>query len=415
MHSLAPFVVASKSGHTVTDVDGNVFVDLVSASGSVPLGAAREDLIEPAVAAMRAIGNEDAHGLTSPPFFELAERILAIAPDKITRVDISLNGTEAVETAIRMMRRATGRPIILGFLGGYHGESTTTAALGAETGDISQVERALVPGFVHAPYPNPYRSPFGPPRAGRHRRCDRRLHPRPPALPPRRARPRRRRRHRAGARVRRLRRSAGHVLDRADRALRGVRLAALRRRGQERLRPRRGGMLAIDRWGVEPDLICLGKAMGGGVMPIGAVLGTEEAMGGYDDLSTGSTWSWLPGSVAAALGDPRSLRVDRRARQRRRARADRRPRARRARRALRLDRRGPLGRLLPARSSSSATARRKERNPELQSAVATELCKRGYLVEDSTTSLNLQPSLLMPPEEYEAALGVVADVIEAVS
>ena len=48
-HGLAPFVVASKSGHTITDVDGNVFVDLVSASGSVPLGAARAELIEPAV------------------------------------------------------------------------------------------------------------------------------------------------------------------------------------------------------------------------------------------------------------------------------------------------------------------------------------------------------------------------------
>ena len=57
----------------------------------------------------------------------------------------------------------------------------------------------------------------------------------------------------------------------------------------------------------------------------------------------------------------------------------------------------------------------KERDSELQAAVAAELCNRGYLVEDSTTSLNLQPSLLMPPEEYEAALGVVADVIEAVS
>ena len=44
----------------------------------------------------------------------------------------------------------------------------------------------------------------------------------------------------------------------------------------------------------------IGKAMGGGVMPIGAVLGTERAMG-FDDLSTGSTWSWFPASCAAAL------------------------------------------------------------------------------------------------------------------
>ena len=57
-------------------------------------------------------------------------------------------------------------PIFLGFLGGYHGETTITAALGAEENEISAGLRALVPGFAHVPYPNPYRSPFAPPRPG---------------------------------------------------------------------------------------------------------------------------------------------------------------------------------------------------------------------------------------------------------
>ena len=64
------------------------------------------------------------------------------------------------------MRRATGRPIIIGFLGGYHGESSTTATLGAEAAELSRGVRAIVPGFVHVPYPNPYRNPFGAPRPG---------------------------------------------------------------------------------------------------------------------------------------------------------------------------------------------------------------------------------------------------------
>ena len=54
-----------KRGRTVTDVDGNVFLDLASASASVPLGAGREELIEPAVAALRRFGNEDSHALVS--------------------------------------------------------------------------------------------------------------------------------------------------------------------------------------------------------------------------------------------------------------------------------------------------------------------------------------------------------------
>ena len=59
-------------------------------------------------------------------------------------------------------------------------------------------------------------------------------------------------------------------------------------------------MFAVERWGVEPDLMALGKSMGGGVMPIGAVLGTERSMD-FDDVSTGSTWSWLPAACAAAI------------------------------------------------------------------------------------------------------------------
>ena len=64
---------------------------------------------------------------------------------------------------------------------------------------------------------------------------------------------------------------------------------------------RSGHLFAVQRWGVEPDLMCLGKALGGGVAPIGAVLGSERALGGFDDVPTGSTWSWLPWAAAAAL------------------------------------------------------------------------------------------------------------------
>ena len=62
---LAPFVLDRKSGYTIDDVDGNVFLDLASASASVPLGACRDDLIDPAVEAIRRFGNEDSHVLTT--------------------------------------------------------------------------------------------------------------------------------------------------------------------------------------------------------------------------------------------------------------------------------------------------------------------------------------------------------------
>src|SRR3954453_4629625 len=72
---LMPFVIAAKSGHLIEDLDGNVFVDLISASASVPLGAGRSELIEPLVSTLRRVGNEDAHGIANELIAPLAERL----------------------------------------------------------------------------------------------------------------------------------------------------------------------------------------------------------------------------------------------------------------------------------------------------------------------------------------------------
>ena len=409
---LAPFVVESKSGYTVTDVDGNVFFDLASASASVPLGATRADLIDPAVAAIRRFGNEDSHALASPGMFDLAERLVALAPDSIDRVDIALNGTEAVETAIRMMRRASGRPIVLAFHGGYHGESTATAALGAEIHQISAGERSLATGFMHAPYPNPYRTPFGPPRPGGsgdstvdYIRDELLFHLVDPELI-------------AGIVIEPVLGSGGCIappdsfwtamtdlceehdwLFCADEVKTGM--------------GRSGTMFAVERWGLQPDLICMGKALGGGVMPIGALLGAERVLGKVDDLSTGSTWAWLPGAVAGALATLDAYEredvlgnvadLERLAANRLGALAERHPRIGEVR---------TIGCFQAIEFVRDRETR--ERDTVLQDAVAAEALRHGVIADSSTTSFNLQPSLLMPAQALDVALGIVADAVETV-
>lgn len=409
---LAPLVVASKDGHTVTDVDGNVFVDLASASASVPLGACRADLIDPAVEAIRRIGNEDSHAIASAAMFDLAERLVAIAPASISRVDIALNGTEAVEIAIRMMRAASGRPLILAFHGGYHGESVATATLGAEASEISAGDRALAPGFLHAPYPHPYRTPFKPARPGGsgdstvdYIRDELLFHLVDPGLI-------------AGVVIEPILGSGGCVAPPDEFWTALTALCAehgwLLCADEVKSGYGRGGtMFAVERWGVEPDLICLGKAMGGGAMPIGAVLGSEAVLGAVDDLSTGSTWAWLPGSVAAALatldayeredvlGNVAALE------------------------AVGAEALGALGarheRIGEVRTIGCFQAiefirdpETRERDPELGAAVGREMLRRGVIADASTTSLNIQPSLAMPPDALRAALAIVAAATDAV-
>ena len=408
---LAPLIVDSKAAYTVTDLDGNVFFDLASASGSVPLGAGREDLIEPAVEAIRRIGNEDSHALASAGMIELAERLVAIAPGPIDRVDIALNGTEAVETAVRIMRRATGRPIVLAFHGGYHGESAATASLGAEAHEISWGERALGGGFMHAPYPNPYRSPFAGPRAGGsgdatvdYIRDELLFHVVDPTLV-------------AGVVIEPVLGSGGCI---APPDPFWPALTALCREHDWLLcadevktgMGRSGAMFAVERWNVEPDLICMGKALGGGVMPIGALIGSERVLGTVGDLSTGSTWSWLPGSVAAALAT-----LDAYEREDVLANVAALEAVGAERLGALADRHERIGEIRAIGCFQAiefvADPDSRQRDPGLQDRVAAGMLGRGILADSSTTSLNLQPSLLMPPPAYEIALDAVAAAVDA--
>jgi 4-aminobutyrate aminotransferase-like enzyme len=409
---LAPLVLASKSGYTVTDVDGNVYLDMASASATVPLGAVRPDLLEPAIEALRRFGNEDTHALITPDAVRLAELLLEIAPPGISRVDIALNGTEAVEIALRMMRRATGRPLVLAFFGGYHGESLATAAAGAEEASIGAGLRTLAPGFVHVPYPNPYRSPFAPARpdgTGDATVDFIRDHLLFHSIDPRDV---------AGVLIEPVLGSGGVV---APSAAFWSALSELCAEHDWLLTldevktgfGRTGRMFAGEEWGLRPDLMCLGKALGGGVMPIGAVLSTERVLGRIDDVPTGSTWAWLPAACAAALVTIDALRapgvlehvraIEVAARTAFGALADRYP---------------VIGdvRVKGAFIAVEFVADRgsKRRVPRFQDAVARACLARGLIADSSTTSYNIQPSLVTPIDVVLGCAGILADAIEEV-
>ena len=404
---VGPFVICRKSGHEIEDVDGNVYLDFISAMASVPAGAARADITDAAVDALRRYGNEDTHYYSNEYVLPLATRLVAIAPGALSRVDIALNGTEAVETSVRFMRRATGRPIVIGFMGGYHGEAGTAGAIGAESSDLSFGYRALMPGFVHVPYPNPYRTPFVARAGGTGDGTidylrDHVLHH---AVDPREV---------AGFVIEPVMGSGGCVappdgfwsaLTDLCREFDFLLCADEVKTGFGRT----GHMFAVERWGVEPDLMALGKSMGGGVMPIGAVLGTERSMD-FDDVSTGSTWSWLPAACAAAL---ETLDV-----------FEREPVLENVRvleaaglQALEglMDRYSAIGdvRAVGCFLAVEFVKDRvtKERDLDLQERVAWGCLRRGLLVDPSTTSLNLQPSLTMPVEVMDTAMAILDEAI----
>ncbi len=114
-----PVVFAAAEGAWLTDVDGRRYVDFVGSWGPMILGHGH-----PAVRAALAdqIGRGVSFGAPSPPEIELAEAVARLMPG-VERLRMVNSGTEAVMSAARLARAATGRERIVKFEGGYHGHA----------------------------------------------------------------------------------------------------------------------------------------------------------------------------------------------------------------------------------------------------------------------------------------------------
>jgi len=114
-----PVILASGSGARVRDVDGREYLDYIGGWGPAILGHGHPAVVD---AIRNAALDGFALGATGPLEIELAERIRARMPS-MDRLRFTSSGTEAVMSAIRLARAATGRDLIVKFGGGYHGHS----------------------------------------------------------------------------------------------------------------------------------------------------------------------------------------------------------------------------------------------------------------------------------------------------
>src|SRR5512142_743604 len=152
-----PFVMDHGKGSEVWDVDGNRFLDFMAGIAVTSTGHAHPKVVK----AIQEQAEQFLHissDFYHPKWIELAEKLNEIAPFDEAAVSFMTNsGTEAVETAIKLARYHTGRTNFIGFTGAFHGRTmgavTFTASKPAYHGGFYP----LMPGVVHAPFPNPYR------------------------------------------------------------------------------------------------------------------------------------------------------------------------------------------------------------------------------------------------------------------
>ena len=115
----APPFVERAEGAWVTDADGNRYIDYVGSWGPMILGHAFPPVVE---AIERAARNSASFGASTAAEADLAERVIACYP-AIEKMRFVSSGTEATMSAIRLARAATGRKMIVKFEGCYHGHS----------------------------------------------------------------------------------------------------------------------------------------------------------------------------------------------------------------------------------------------------------------------------------------------------
>lgn len=148
-----PLVWKEAVGANVIDADGNVFVDLTGGFGVAGVGHRNPDVVaairEQAGTLLHALG--DLH--PSDVKIRLLERLAALAPQDDARVILSLSGSDAVTTALKSAAIHTGRPGILAFGGGYHGlDHGPLAACGYSEGFRAPFAEQLNPHVRFAPY-----------------------------------------------------------------------------------------------------------------------------------------------------------------------------------------------------------------------------------------------------------------------
>jgi 4-aminobutyrate aminotransferase len=148
-----PFVPVRGNGLAVEDIDGNVFLDFAAGIAVNSTGHAHPRVVE----AIRRQAGELLHYSASdfylPIYAETAQRLALISPfGDDARVYIGNSGTEVVEAAIKLARKATGRSHIVAFLGAFHGRTYGSISLTASKAKYHAGFGPLMADVHHAPY-----------------------------------------------------------------------------------------------------------------------------------------------------------------------------------------------------------------------------------------------------------------------
>ncbi|MDP9285492.1 MAG: 4-aminobutyrate--2-oxoglutarate transaminase [Actinomycetota bacterium] len=155
-----PLVAAEARGVTITDLDGNVFIDFTGGVGCLNVGHSHPHVVAAAQEQLDKFSHTDFTVVPYEIYADLSERLLALAPFTGPAKAAFFNaGTEAVENAVKFARAHTGRHAVIGFEGAFHGRTMLSLALTSKTHPYKAGLGPFAPEVYRVPFPNAYRGP----------------------------------------------------------------------------------------------------------------------------------------------------------------------------------------------------------------------------------------------------------------
>lgn len=301
--NLTPIFAESAAGATVTDVDGNTYLDFAGGIGTMNAGHANPAVIAAASAQLRKLTHTCFAVAMYEPYLELAETLNRITPGAFAKKTALFNsGAEAVENAVKIARHSTGRQAVVVFEHGFHGRTLLALSMTSKVNPYKFGFGPYAPEIYRMPFPYEYRrgrrdaagyaselaeffsTHVDPARVA----CvvmelvlgEGGFIPAPPAFV---------------SELTRACREHG-ILFVADEVQTGF--------------GRTGRMFASEHYELEPDLVILAKSLAGG-LPLSAVTGRAEVMDSAQVGGLGGTYAGNPVACAAALAAIRFFEEER--------------------------------------------------------------------------------------------------------
>lgn len=286
-----PVFIERAANAELWDVEGRRYIDFAAGIAVLNVGHQHPRVVAAVDAQLKRFAHTAFQVAGYDHYVEVCERLNAMAPiEGELRSILFSTGAEAVENAIKIARKATGRHAVIAFQGGFHGRSFMALALTGKTAPYKQGFGPLPAGVFHAPFPSPHK---GISSADSLRALEQIFATDVAAADV------------AAIIIEPVQGEGGFnpaptdflksLRELADRH--GIILIA------DEVQTgfaRTGHLFGIQHSGVEPDMMTLAKSLAGG-FPLSAVVGRRELMDAVNPGGLGGTYAGSPMACAAAL------------------------------------------------------------------------------------------------------------------